>query len=72
MILILDGSDRVVSVVGGEPATYIDGKLQQLQVFNYTFNHPHDVYVDAAGAMYVPQWWSNQTYPIKLEPAGKS
>ncbi len=72
MILILDGSDRVVSVVGGEPATYIDGKLQQLQVFNYTFNHPHDVYVDAAGAMYVPQWWSNQTYPIKLELAGKS
>ena len=72
MILILDGKDRVVSVVGGEPATYVDGKLQQLQVFNYTFNHPHDVYVDAAGALYVPQWWSNQTYPIKLEPLGKN
>jgi len=67
MILILDGSDRVVSVVGGEPPVYVDGKLQPLQVFNYTFNHPHDVYVDASGALYVPQWWSNQTYPIKLE-----
>jgi peptidylamidoglycolate lyase len=67
MILILDGADHVVSVVGGEPPVYLDGKLQPLQVFNYTFNHPHDVYVDAAGALYVAQWWSNQTYPIKLE-----
>jgi len=67
MILILDGTDRVVSVVGGEPPVYADGKLQPLQVFNYTFNHPHDVYVDATGALYVPQWWSNQTYPVKLE-----
>ena len=44
MILILDGSDRVVSVVGGQPPVYLDGKLQPLEVFNYTFNHPHDVY----------------------------
>ena len=72
MILILDGSDRVVSVVGGEPPVYVDGNLQPLQVFNYTFNHPHDVYVDAAGALYVAQWWSNQSYPIKLELIGKS
>jgi hypothetical protein len=70
MILILDGADRVVSVVGGEPPVYVDGKLQPLQVFNYTFNHPHDVYVDESGALYVPQWWSNQSYPIKLELLG--
>jgi peptidylamidoglycolate lyase len=72
MILILDGSDQVVSVVGGEPPVYVDGKLQPLEVFNYTFNHPHDIYVDAAGDLYVPQWWSNETYPIKLELLSKS
>ena len=72
MILILDGTDRVVSAVGGEPPVYVDGKLQPLQVFNYTFNHPHDVYVDSTGALYVPQWWSNQSYPIKLELLEKS
>jgi hypothetical protein len=72
MILILDGSDRVVSAVGGEPPVYVDGKLQPMQVFNYTFNHPHDVYVDSTGALYVAQWWSNQSYPIKLELIGKS
>jgi len=83
MILILDGADRVVSVVGsiarsasccgailGEPPVYTDGKLQRLSNFNYTFNHPHDVHVDSTGALYVVQWDSNQTYPIKLEPLG--
>ncbi|MBS1850794.1 MAG: 6-bladed beta-propeller [Acidobacteria bacterium] len=67
MILILDAADRVVSVVGGEPAVYREGKLQPIEVYNDTFRHPHDVYVDAQGSLYVPQWWSNQTYPIKLE-----
>jgi hypothetical protein len=69
MILILDGTNRVVSAIGGEPPEYVDGKLQPLQVFNYIFNHPHDVYADPSGALYVAQWWSNQTYPIKLVPS---
>ena len=68
MVLILDGSDRVVSVVGGMPPVYVGGKLQQLENYNYTFNHPHDLYVDSSGAIYVAQWGSNRTYPIKLEP----
>lgn len=67
MILVLDGQNRVISVVGGEPPVYVDSRLQTLSVFNYTFNHPHDVYVDATNALYVVQWWSNQTYPIKLD-----
>ena len=68
MVLILDGADRVVSVVGGLPPLYVEGKLSQLDNFNYTFNHPHDLCVDAAGAIYVAQWGSNRTYPIKLDP----
>ena len=69
MIMILDGSDRVVSCIGGEPPKYVVGKLQPLSVYNYTFMHPHDVYVDKEGSLYVVQWSSNQTYPIKLELA---
>ena len=67
MILILDRQDKVVSVVGGEPPVYEGGTLKPLVVFNETFNHPHDVYVDAAGAIYVAQWNSNRSYPRKLE-----
>ena len=68
MVLVLDGANRVVSVIGGMPPVYLDGKLQQLENFNYTFNHPHDLYVDSSGAIYVAQWGSNRTYPMKLEP----
>ena len=67
MILILDGEDRVVSAVGGEPPVYENGVLKPLVNYNTTFNHPHDVYVDAAGAMYVAQWNSNRSYPLKFE-----
>jgi hypothetical protein len=56
--LLLDANDRVSSTVGGDAPSYVDDKLQTLQVFNDTFNHPHDVYVDSAGSLYVPQWWS--------------
>ncbi len=51
-----------------KPPRYVDGNLQGLKVFNYTLSHPHGVYADASGSLYVAQWWSNQTYPIKLEP----
>ncbi|MBA2353898.1 MAG: hypothetical protein H0V80_04420 [Acidobacteria bacterium] len=69
MILILDARDRVVSVVGGDAPIYDNGVLQPLVGHNTPFIHPHDVYVDASGAMYVAQWNSKQTYPIKLERA---
>jgi hypothetical protein len=68
MVLILDGADRVVSVIGGLPPVYVDGKLRQLENFNYSLTHPHDVCVDASGAIYVAQWGSNRTYPVKLQP----
>ena len=70
MILILDVDNSIVSVVGGEAPRYSDGTtLRTLRSFNYIFNHPHDVHVDDDGALYVAQWWSNRTYPLKLELA---
>jgi hypothetical protein len=66
MILILDSADRVVSVVGGDSARYVDGRLQPLSVFNYSLTHPHDICVDEAHAIYVAQWFSNNTYPVRL------
>lgn len=69
MILILDKTDKVVSVIGGDAPVYQDGVLQKLTPSADTpFIHPHDVYVDRAGAIYVAQWNSKQTYPLKFEP----
>ena len=67
MILILDGQDKVVSVVGGEAPVYDNGVLKPLVPFNATFNHPHDVYVDKGGSIYVAQWNSNRSYPLKFD-----
>lgn len=66
MILILDGKDRVVSAVGGEAPVYEGDTLQPLVPFNAVFKHPHDVYADAAGDLYVAQWNSYRSYPVKL------
>ena len=67
MVLILDGADRVVSVVGGDPANYVEGQLQPLQPFNYSLFHPHGLHIEPNGDIYLAQWDSNRTYPLKLE-----
>ena len=44
-----------------------DGKLQPLQQTSALFTHPHGLVLDDEGSIYVAQWNSGQTYPIKLE-----
>jgi DNA-binding beta-propeller fold protein YncE len=68
-IQILDKTDKVVSTPGGSAPTYTNGKLdeQRKQDPDKVFMHPHDVCVDSAGNVYVPQWNSKKTYPVKLE-----
>lgn len=66
-LTILDLHDRVISNPGGAPAEYgADGKLQPLQRTSPLFKHPHGLVVDDEGSVYVAQWNSGQTYPIKL------
>jgi hypothetical protein len=68
-IQILDKSDRVVSTPGGSEPVYQNGVLQeQRKDRSFTgFMHPHDVCVDSDENIYVPQWASQKTYPVKLE-----
>ena len=68
-VTILDKNDRVISTPGGSEPIYKDGKLeeQRKQDPNKIFMHPHDVYVDSDENIYVPQWNSKKTYPVKLE-----
>ncbi len=66
MLAILDKDNKVVSFPGGSVPTYTNGILSAPQYDGRTFKNPHDVLVDGDGNLYVPQWASNKTYPIKL------
>ena len=67
---MLDKDLRVLSNVAGTPPVYDDkGVLQPMKHQEETFIHPHDLIVDAEESIYVAQFASKQTYPIKLERA---
>ena len=64
-VCILDKDNQLISVPGGSDPRHLNTgkKLQQtLKIFQ----HPHDVWVDKDENLYVAQWNSGQTYPIKL------
>lgn len=59
---------RVVSNVGGTPPVYGDeGRLRPMAHHEEVFRHPHDLIVDGEGSLYVAQFASGRTPPIKLE-----
>ncbi|MEX2511345.1 MAG: 6-bladed beta-propeller [Cyclobacteriaceae bacterium] len=68
-ITVLDADDKVVSTPGGTAPEYINGNLQEQRkdLSFQGFMHPHDVCVDRDENIYVPQWASQKTYPVKLE-----
>ena len=65
-ISILNKKDRLVSAPGGCEPIYENGKLRPMSQAIKVFKHPHDVCVDEDENLYVAQWNSGKTYPIKL------
>ncbi|OIQ38029.1 MAG: 6-bladed beta-propeller [Bacteroidetes bacterium MedPE-SWsnd-G1] len=65
-LLIMDENNKVVSCPGATVPRYEQGKLNQLYQSIRLFQYPHDVCVDDEENLYVAQWNSGQTYPIKL------
>lgn len=66
MVAVLDANNRVVSLPGGSAPTYADGLLTGAEADGRTFLKPHDVCVDEDDNLYVPQWNSGRTYPVRL------
>ena len=66
MLAVLDKNNKIVSLPGGNTPIYTNGTLKEPTYDGKTFKNPHDVLVDNDGNLYVPQWNSGKTYPIKL------
>jgi len=65
-VLIMNEKNEVVSCPGATAPYYKNGELKELYQTVRLFQHPHDVCIDDDDNMYVAQWNSGQTYPIKL------
>ena len=69
-ISVLDENLRVVSNISGSAPVYNDsGVLQPMREEAGVFRHPHDVCIGRDGCLYVAQFASGNTVPVKLEPA---
>lgn len=67
-ISVLDANLRVLANLGGTPPIYDDqGQLRKMRHQEEVFQHPHDLVVDPQGSLYVAQFASGGTYPLKLE-----
>lgn len=67
-VSVLDAQLRVVANVAGVAPEYgDDGRLRPMRHQEDVFQHPHDLAVDSEGSLYVAQFSSGRTYPIKLE-----
>jgi len=66
-IAILDEDNKLISAPGGNNPIYRDNHLQPTYQTLKIFTHQHDVCVDDDENIYVTQWNSGNTYPIKLK-----
>ena len=67
-ISILDEKLQVISNIAGSAPEYADdGTLRSMRHTQDVFRHPHDVVVDDDDSVYVAQFASGATYPMKLE-----
>jgi len=65
-LLIMNEKNEVVSCPGATSPRYTNGNLNELYQTIRLFQYPHDVCIDDEDNMYVAQWNSGNTYPIKL------
>lgn len=66
-VMILDGTNRVVSNPGGIEPEYVNGTVRKLRQEIPLFSHCHDVCVDNDENIYVCEWNAQGRLPIKLE-----
>ena len=67
-VSILDRQNKIVSNVAADAAAYgADGVPAKMAANCTLFTYPHGLLVDDRDSLYIAQWNSGRTYPIKLE-----
>ncbi|OAV42894.1 hypothetical protein [Lewinella sp. 4G2] len=66
MVAILDKDFNVLSLPGGSSPVGLDN-YNDVNWDGETFMNPHDVCADEDGNLYVPQWYSGRTHPVRLK-----
>ncbi len=65
---VLDANLRVISNIAGTSPIYgADDRLQPMKHQEEIFLHPHDLTIGPDDSLYVAQYASGKTYPLKLE-----
>lgn len=67
-ISILDADLKVVGNLGAAPPRYVDDVLQPMAHNHHVFRHPHGMCFDWQGNLYVAQFASNGSWPLKFQP----
>jgi peptidylamidoglycolate lyase len=66
-ITILGPDRKVISSLGTDPVVYQNGVPNPMGANSKLFTFPHGLLIDDEQNIYVAQWNSGKTYPIKLE-----
>jgi hypothetical protein len=66
-VSILGPDRKIISNLAAPAASYDDGKLQPMGSDTKSFTNPHGLLIDDEQSIYISQWNSGNTYPIKLE-----
>jgi peptidylamidoglycolate lyase len=67
-ISVLDKDNIVIANIGGSLPHYDHDHLLKMSHHGHTFMHPHALTMDKDGNLYVAQWMSKGTWPLKFSP----
>ena len=68
--LVFDKNNKLISAPGVDAIEYEGDKVKHMHQspkVKGTFMHCHDLCVDDEDSIYIPQWNSDKTFPLKLE-----
>lgn len=66
-ISVLDENRKIISNLAAPAPVYHGEKLERMGADTKLFTFPHGLLIDDEGSIYIAQWNSGRTYPIKLE-----